>query len=487
MILNSISFLIFFSIFFLLYWLEFKKNVKPQNLLLLMGSYLFYGWTDWRFLAFLIGVSVLNFFLGIQIERTTNPRQKKWLVYIGLIQGIGGLVFFKYFNFFIGSFNHAFQALNLNVNLQTLNIIIPLGISFFTFKTIGYILDVDKGKIKASKDWLVFFNYVSFFPTILSGPIDSGRTFIPQLQKIRIFDAQRSADGLRQILWGLFKKMVIADNLAVIANNIFENYASLPSSSLILGAFFFTIQIYADFSGYSDMAIGFARLIGFNVTRNFDFPFFAQNIAEFWRKWHISLTSWFTEYVFTPLSITFRDYGKAGLILAILINFFIVGIWHGANWTFALFGLVHGFLFIPLILKGTMNKKKKAVSNKWIPSLKEFLNISGTFILVMFTFIIFRSESISDAFHYYQGIFTKTSFAVSSFEQRTLAGETFITIFLLLFLFITEWRGRNDQYAIEKSGQKYPAIVRFLFYAFILFLIGMYSPTYETPFMYLKF
>jgi len=487
MIFNSITFAAFFGIFFILYWFVAKKNLSFQNLLVLAGSYLFYAWADWRFLAFLIGVSALNFYLGIHIEKTNNPKYKKLLLYIGLVQGVGGLAFFKYFNFFITSFNDVFQSLNFNINLHILNIIIPLGISFFTFKTISYILDVDKGKIEATKDWVVFFNYVSFFPTILSGPIDSGRMFIPQLQKKRVFDYRQATNGLRQILWGLFKKMVIADNLATITNPIFENHLQLPSSSLLLGAFFYTIQIYADFSGYSDMAIGLGRLIGFNVTPNFNFPLFAQNIAEFWRKWHISLTSWLTEYVFTPLSISFRDLGKAGLILAIVINFTICGIWHGANWTYVLFGFLHGCLFIPLILKGTMNKKKKTTKNKLLPTFKEFLNIAGTFIQVMFLFVIFRAETISNAFHYYLGIFSRSSFPVTEFETKTRTGENFVFIILLLFLLVIEWRGRENQYAIENLGQKYPRIVRFVFYALIIFLIGMYAPTNETPFIYLKF
>jgi alginate O-acetyltransferase complex protein AlgI len=487
MIFNSITFLVFFGIFFILYWFVAKKNVTFQNLLLLTGSYLFYAWADWRFLAFLVGISLLIFYLGIFIEKTINPRHRRWLLYIGLIQGIGGLLFFKYFNFFITSFNDAFQSLHFNFNLQTLNIIIPLGISFYTFKTISYILDVDKGKIEATKDWVVFFNFVSFFPTVLSGPIDKGRSFIPQLQKKRVFDYLQATDGLRQILWGVFKKLIIADNLAMITNPIFENHSQLPSSSLVLGAFFYTIQIYADFSGYSDMAIGLSRLIGFNVIQNFNFPLFAQNIAEFWRKWHISLTSWLTEYVFTPLTISFRDYGKAGIILAIVINFTICGIWHGANWTFVLFGFLHGCLFIPLIIRGTMNKKKKTSKNMLLPTFSEFLNILGTFSLVMFSFIIFRAKTISDAFLYYQGIFSRSSFPITEFEKKVLSGESFVTIFLLLFLMIMEWRGRNDQFAIEHFGNKYPRIIRFLFYAFILFLIGMFAPTKETPFIYIKF
>ncbi|MDA3929058.1 MAG: hypothetical protein PF541_08865 [Prolixibacteraceae bacterium] len=487
MIFNSVTFVLFFGLFLLIYWLLGTRKLSWQNYILLGGSYLFYAWTDWRFLFLLIAISIFNFFLGIQLEKTTHETKRRLLLWLGLVQGIGGLFLFKYFNFFIASFNDAFSAIGFNVNLQTLKLIIPLGISYFTFKTLSYLFDVDKGKVEASKNWLVFFNYVSFFPTILSGPIDKGRTFIPQIETKRVFNNRLAVNGLKQFFWGLFKKMVIADNLALITDPIFENYAQLPSSSLLLGAFFFAIQLYADFSGYSDMAIGTGQLLGFRVTKNFESPFFAQNIAEFWRKWHMSLTSWFTEYVFTPLSISFRDFGKFGLILAILINFFIIGLWHGASWTFALFGLVHGILFIPLILTGKMNKKKRIAKEKLFPTFKEIANMLFTFTMVALSFVIFRVEKIKDAFHYFIGIFSSSSYESTLFEKRFLEGEAYVTVFILLFLLVLEWKGRKDNYALENRGRKLPRYVRFLLYAFILFLIGMFAPTNETPFMYLKF
>jgi alginate O-acetyltransferase complex protein AlgI len=486
MVFNSLPFLIFFTAFFLLYWFVVNKNLKLQNLLLLVGSYVFYGWADWRFVSFLIGVSALNFYLGIYIEKAKNPTYKKVLLYIGLLAGIGGLAFFKYYNFFVTSFKDLFQLLNVNLNLQTLNIIVPLGISFFTFRTISYLLDIDKGKIESTKDWIVFFNYVSFFPALLAGPIDKARSFIPQLEKNRIFEYNNAVDGLQQILWGLFKKIVIADNCAYITNNIFGNYESLPASSLLLGAFLYTIQIYADFSGYSDMAIGFSRLIGFNVTKNFEFPFFSQNIAEFWRKWHISLTSWLTEYVFTPLSITFRDYDKLGLIFAIVINFTICGIWHGANWTYVLFGFLHGCYFIPLILKGTINKKKKIAKDKLLPSFREFINVLMTFSLVMFTFIIFRSETIDQAFHYFKGLFSVSIFtnpipALSLSTLDTLAIVSFISIML-----IVEWLNREKEFGLQINYIKRPYFRICVYYA-ILFSILFFGAITSSEFIYFKF
>lgn len=479
MVFNSLVFFGFFLVFFTLYWSLSKQKVLFQNLLLLLGSYVFYAWTDWRFLSLLIGVSLLNFYLGIKISKEINDRYKRLYVYIGLIQGIGGLFYFKYFNFFISSFKQSLAYFGMNVNVAALDIIVPLGISFFTFRTISYLLDVDKGKIKASTDWVVFFNYVSFFPTLLSGPIDKGREFIPQLEKERAFDYETAIDGLKQILWGLFKKLVIADNCALVVNPIFASFDVMPSSSLWLGMFFYSIQIYADFSGYSDMAIGVSKLLGFKVTKNFDYPFFSQSIPEYWRKWHISLTSWLTEYIFTPLSIFFRDYDKMGLILAIVINFVICGIWHGANWTYVLFGLVHGLYFIPSILKGTINKKKKTDLTKALPSFKEFLNMISTFIPVMFTFVLFKSATVTHAFLYYGKMFTKTIISAPATFPLYIAG--FVGLFILL-----EWSGRSQDYAMKKTFSKFPKVFQVLFYFILLATIFVFSAK-EQQFIYFQF
>ena len=478
---NSTSFLSFFILFFFLYWFVCSKNVKNQNLILLLGSYVFYAWADWRFLSFLIGISALNYLLGIYIEK--GNKYKRLLLYIGLLQGIGCLVFFKYFNFFITSFNDLFHSLGMNSNLQTLNIIIPLGISFFTFRTISYILDVDKGNVKATKDWVVFFNYVSFFPSVLSGPIDKAKLFVPQLEKKRDFYYNQAVNGMCQILWGIFKKVVIADNCATITTQVFDNYQSLPGSSLLLGAFLYAIQVYADFSGYSDMAIGIARLIGFNVTKNFDFPFFAQNIAEFWRKWHISLTSWLIEYVFTPLSIAFRDYGKLGLIFAILINFTIVGIWHGARWTYILYGFVHGVYFIPLILSGTMNKKKKIAKGKLFPSIPEFMYMLGTFTLIMMTFILFRSENFHHAYCFYLRL---CSFSVFSIPVMLNGQTVLITLFFTTVMFLLEWLHREKEHGLQIDTIKKPLLRWSIYYA-LIFSIIIFGVTTTNQFIYFKF
>ncbi len=481
MIFNSFIFLLFFVLFFAFYWFVFGKNLKGQNLLLLLAGYLFYAWSDWRFLSYLICISALNFFLGIYLEKTSSTVYKKLLLYIGLVQGIGGLAFFKYFNFFIASFRDGFHVLGINLNLHTLNIIVPLGISFFTFRTLSYLLDINKGKIKPEQNWVIFFAYVSFFPSIMSGPIDRAKNLIPQLEKGRVFDYSQATDGLRQIMWGLFKKIVVADSCAPFTNEVFNNHQSYSSSSLLLAAFFYTIQIYADFSGYSDMAIGISRLMGFHITKNFDFPFFAQNIAEFWRKWHMSLTSWLTDYVFTPLSIAFRDYGRMGLTMAIVINFTICGIWHGANWTYVLFGFLHGCYFIPLIVRGTMNKKKKLAKDKMLPTFRELVNMLVTFSIVMLTFIIFRSDSIQQAYHFIHHLFTASLFTIPEIANWYVL--SLIGIFLIL-----EWFGREQEFAIAHMGIKLNRQFRwavYLLFSVLILYFNFYNT--KTDFIYFQF
>ncbi len=480
---TTIVFFLFITIFFLLYWLVFNKNLKLQNLLLLAGSYIFYAWADWRFLPLLTGISLLNFLLGIYIEKKPGANQKRVLLLIGILQGIGALVFFKYFNFFIASFNDVFSSLKINVSLQTLNIIVPLGISFFTFRTISYLLDIDKGKIKATHDWIMFFTYVAYFPSLLSGPIDKAKTFIPQLEKKRVFDYAQASDGMRQILWGLFKKLVVADNCALITNYIFSNYHELPASTLFLGTFFYCIQVYADFSGYSDMAIGISNLLGINITKNFDYPFFSQNIADFWRKWHISLTAWLTQYVFTPLSIAFRNYRKKGLILAILLNFAIIGIWHGANWNFLLFGLLHGSFYIPLILKDTMNKKRKIAKGKIFPSLRETINMVSLFILIMFTFVIFRLNTITDALNYYKLLFSRSLFSKPITNDGVTVTVTFIFIIVMIS---TEWLQREKDHGLQIDNIK-SRLVRMSVYYLLFLSIFIFKANEANQFIYFQF
>lgn len=483
MLFNSQPFAAFFIVVFCLYWFVFSRSYNLQNILLLISSYVFYCFWDWRFLSLLIGVSLINYLLGYYIGVAGKQKTKNILLNIGVFVSLGLLVYFKYVNFFIGSFAILCARFGVTVNIYLAAIVLPLGISFFTFRTLSYLLDIHKGKIAPTTNWISFFTFVAFFPSLISGPIDKAGMLMPQLERKRVFSHDQAIDGMRQILWGLFKKTVIADNCALITNYVFANYKILPASSLLIAIFLYTVQIYTDFSGYSDMAIGLARLLGLNITRNFDFPFFAQNISEFWRKWHISLTAWLTEYVFTPLSILFRDYGKAGLVLAILINFILIGIWHGANWTFVLFGFLHGCYYIPLIIKGTLNKKKKVVKGQRFLSFKELAGIVGTFLLVMFTFVLFRSDSVGQAIDIYRSLFSRSLLSAPVFEAMNLVQHTFIFIF---FLFVIEWTGRHGQYALSNIGTRWPAAVRWTLYYGAIILIFLFAGTVQ-QFIYFQF
>jgi D-alanyl-lipoteichoic acid acyltransferase DltB (MBOAT superfamily) len=482
MTFTSLPFIFFITIFFLLYWVVFNKSLKIQNLLLLIGSYFFYAYWDWHFLFLLVGSSLFNYFLAIWMAKSKKESYRNLLVWIGLLQGVGCLIYFKYFNFFIKTLISGFAAFNISLDIHTLNILLPLGISFYTFRTISYLLDIKKRKIEPTTDLIVFFSYVSFFPCVLAGPIDRPKALIPQLETKREFNYLQASDGMRQILWGIFKKVVIADNCANFTSHVFDNYSTMPASALLFCTFLYTIQIYADFSGYSDIAIGVSSILGFKVTRNFNFPFFAQNIADFWRRWNISLTSWLTDYVFTPLSIYFRDYGKMGLVLAILINFTVIGIWHGANWTFILFGFLHGCYFIPLILKGTMNKKTALMKNQPI-SFSILINMLGTFILVAFTFVIFRADSLVQAFEYLHRIFSKSLFSVIPISEKVNMAAAILSIFIMFFV---EWLQRDKQHALQIDFLKSFAL-RALIYFFIIGMILSFSPSKGADFIYFKF
>jgi alginate O-acetyltransferase complex protein AlgI len=478
MIFTSAQFVIFFSLFFLLYWIVFNKNLQLQNIFILLGSYLFYAWWDWRFLFLLIASSGLNYFLGIWIAKSKSQKHRNILLWIGLIQGLGSLLFFKYYNFFIESFIASFSRFNVSLDIHTLNIILPLGISFYTFKTISYLLDIKKGKIEPTFNWVIFFSYVAFFPGLLAGPIDRPKTLIPQLTKLRVFNYAQASDGMRQILWGVFKKVVIADNCAAFTNMVWDNYQTASASTLLFSAFLYTVQIYADFSGYSDIAIGVANLLGIKITRNFNFPFFSQNIADFWRRWNISLTSWLTDYVFTPLSIYFRHLAKMGMIIAILINFTVIGIWHGANWTFILFGFLHGCYYIPLILGGTINKKSKTSGIKY-PAI----NMLGTFLLVMFTFVIFRSADISQAFDYFGRLCSPSIFSGIYFYEKVNMAAALLGIVVMV---IAEWLQRDKDHALQVDAIK-SFRARALIYTFLIIMVLVFSPTVYADFIYFKF
>jgi D-alanyl-lipoteichoic acid acyltransferase DltB (MBOAT superfamily) len=482
MSITSLGFVAFFVIIFLIYWLCLREKKKEQNILLLIASYVFYSFADWR-MSFLILASTIFFYvLGIYIAKTIDkkPKLSTFLTIVGFITGIGLLFYFKYLNFFVDGLSDFIELFGFHTGWVTKVIIFPLGVSYFSFKFISYIYEISQENIEAEKNFISFATYISFFPTITAGPIDRPQTFLPQLNKTRIFDYSLAVDGCRQILWGLFKKMVVADNIAPFVNDVFGNYQNLPGSTLLLAAILYSFQIYADFSGYSDMAIGVSKLLGFKVTKNFNFPFFAQNIAEFWRKWHMSLTEWLTDYVFKTLSFKWRTLGKLGIIFAIIANFLLCGLWHGASWNFVVFGLYHGLLFIPLILSGTMltNNKNKIYPDKF-HKLKALFKILLTFFLVTLGFIVARTVNIEQTFEYLSGL-TNIDLASTIISKKYL-----VSIFFIFFMLIVEWLQRNKQHGLELANIK-SHIVKFAIYTVLVAIIFMFGGTAET-FIYFQF
>ena len=483
MLFNSIDFGIFLPLVFMLYWFIPNKKLKLQNILIVIASYIFYGWWDWRFLLLIFFSTVVDYSIGIRLNSTNKPINRKMLLWTSIFVNIGFLCFFKYYNFFLDNFITAFSFLGTQIKPNSLNIILPVGISFYTFQSLSYTIDIYRKKLNPTKDFIAFLAFVSFFPQLVAGPIERASDLLPQFHKKRFFNYSKATDGMRQILWGLFKKIVIADNCAEFANSIFNNSANMNGSTLFLGALFFTFQIYGDFSGYSDIAIGTSRLFGFNLKRNFAFPYFSRDIAEFWRRWHISLSSWFRDYLYIPLG------GSRGRSLTKIRNTFIIfivsGFWHGANWTFIVWGALNAIYFLPLLLTNNNRKHLEIVAHgKYLPTLKELFLILITFSLTVFSWIFFRAENIEHAINYITGIFSLSFFTVPK-----LAGmDRAITILILIGIFILiEWLGREDQYAIEYLGRNWHRSIRWSFYSVIIFIIGMFMPSVESPFIYFQF
>jgi len=469
MLFTSLDFAIFLPIVFLLYWFAAQKNLKLQNALIVIASYIFYGWWDWRFLSLIIFSTVVDYLVGQKLRTEDQQFKRKVLLWISILVNLGFLGFFKYYNFFLENFVNAFSLFGMQINANSLNIILPVGISFYTFQTLSYTIDVYKRKLESTNDFIAFSAFVCFFPQLVAGPIERATNLLPQFLKKRTFKYHKAVDGMRQILWGFFKKVVIADNCAEFANQIFNSSSDMSGSTLVLGVFFFAIQIYGDFSGYSDIAIGTSRLFGFDLKQNFATPYFSRNIVEFWKRWHISLTSWLTDYIFTPFAIELRHFENKGIVLSIFITFLLSGLWHGANWTFIVFGLLHAiYYFLTILLTGHKAPKGFVAENRIIPSLNEFFSMLLTFVLVSFSYIFFRAENLSHAWTYLSTIFSKSLFLIPDFYGKS---DAIITLFLIsIFLFI-EWFGRKDKFAIERLGLASKKLYRHTTYYFIIILI----------------
>lgn len=480
MLFNSIDFAIFLPIVFILYWfigLVAEKNIKLQNLFILLASYVFYGWWNWKFLSLILFTTLVDYSVGLGFGKIENKTKRKLLLVASLIANLGLLGFFKYYNFFLENFITAFSLFGTHIQANTLNIILPIGISFYTFQSLSYSIDVYKKRLLPEKNLTTFAAFVTFFPQLMAGPIERATHLLPQFSNKREFNYTKAVNGLRQILWGLFKKIVIADNCALYANEIFNNSANYPGSTLVLGALYFTIQIYGDFSGYSDIAIGTARLFDFDLMKNFAFPYFSRDIAEFWRRWHISLSTWFRDYIYIPLGGS-----KGGTFMKvrnIFIIFLVSGLWHGANWTFIAWGALNAIYFLPLLLIKQNRKNLNVVAEgRFLPSFKEFIGMTITFGITIFAWIFFRAENIGHAIHYIAKIFSMSLFTRPEIEPK-------IIIVVIFFTFI-EWLGRNDQYAIEHLMSKWPKTIRWAFYYCVILAIFLFAGK-EQQFIYFQF
>lgn len=483
MLFNSFGFLVFLPVVFVLYWFVTQKNLTAQNILLLVASYFFYACWDWRFLFLLLFSTLLDYFTGLKMEVAESRQQKKIWFWLSIVINVGFLAIFKYYNFFADSFAEFLSLFGLKVNVWTIRVILPVGISFYTFHGLSYVIDIYKNRIKAERNFVDYAVFVSFFPLLVAGPIERATHLLPQIKKQRHFDYAKAVDGLRQILWGLFKKVVIADNCAEYANLIFNDSSSYQGSTLLLGALFFTFQIYGDFSGYSDIALGTARLFGIDLLRNFAFPYFSRDIAEFWRRWHISLSTWFRDYLYVPLG------GSRGSTWVKVRNTFIIfivsGFWHGANWTFIAWGFLNALYFLPmLLLNRNRNNLETVAAGRLFPSVTEFAGIIITFSLTVVAWIFFRAESLQHAFGYIRRIFSS-----SLLKQPVFMGkqEAVVVLILCLFFIVIEWLGRERQYALSHIGINWPRPFRYAFYSFLIFLMGMFMSTNETPFIYFQF
>lgn len=480
MLFNSLEFLIFLPIVFILYWFVFRQ-LKIQNLFIVIASYIFYGWWDKEFLILIAITSLLSYLSGIFIDKFEGKRLwQKVISASNIILNIGILGYFKYCNFFGESFTQLMNSLGVNVDWVTLDIILPVGISFYTFQALSYSIDVYRGKIKATRDIVAFFAYISFFPQLVAGPIERATNLLPQMLKKRTFDYSLAVDGCRQIIWGFFKKLVVADNCAIAVDTIWSNYHNESGFTLMMGGVFFAFQIYGDFSGYSDIAIGSAKLFGINLKQNFNFPYFSRNIAEFWRRWHISLTTWFKDYLYIPLG------GSKCSMPRVILNTFIIftvsGIWHGANWTFIVWGVYNALLFIPLLLTKQNRKYLDVVAkDRVLPTFKELSQITLTFILAVFGWIIFRSASIEEAIEFISIIFSSSVLDIGlPYGKGALVA--------IAFMLIVEWFNRDKSYGLQISGSgvfKYSAIRWCIYYGIIIATILFMSA--NKSFIYFQF
>ena len=473
MLFNSFAFLVFLPVVFLLYWFVFQKSLRYQNAFVLVVSYFFYGWFDWRFVGLLVLSTLIDYYFGFWVYRG-SPRHKKIFLMWSIVNNLAILGFFKYYNFFTVEVFAALSAIGIRAHPYLLNIVLPLGISFYTFHGMSYVIDIYRGKFEPVSNFIDYAMFVCFFPLLVAGPIERAGHLVPQIVRKREFNYHQAVQGVRLMLWGLFKKIVVADNLAPIVDDVFRNYKHYSGSTLVLGAIYFSFQIYCDFSGYSDIALGTAKLFGFELLSNFRFPYFSRNIAEFWRRWHISLSSWFRDYLYIPLGGA--KVSRIKVIRNTFVIFLVSGFWHGANWTFIVWGLIHACLFIPLLLAG---KNRQFTGNvvaedRMFPSFLEFGQMLTTFLVVTLAWVFFRAPSVTMACDFIQ------SMGHRLFEAPQL--RLFLFVYCLPLIAI-DWCFRRDERAPSFPRNKF---LRYAVYCLMFFTIVYYSND-NTGFIYFQF
>ncbi|TKK64938.1 MBOAT family protein [Ilyomonas limi] len=471
MLFNSFDYLLFLPLVFILYWFVFNKNLTLQNLFLLIASYIFYGWWDWRFLLLLILSTCIDYSFGLVIHRSKN--HKKLYLILSIVNNLIILCFFKYYNFFADSAQTLLDTIGFHIEPYILKVALPVGISFYTFHGMSYVFDIYRGNTVPTKKFIDYSVFVCFFPLLVAGPIERATHLLPQVQQKRTFSFEKGKEGIKQILWGLFKKIVIADTCAKFVNEIFDNYHAMPSSMLVLGAVYFAFQIYGDFSGYSDIALGSARLLGFELLINFRYPYFSRDIAEFWRRWHISLSSWFRDYLYFPLG------GSRGTLMQTVRNTFIIflvsGFWHGANWTYIIWGFLHALYFMPLLLAKKNRTHLDTVGR--IPKVSDVIRILVTFILVTFAWIFFRAPTVSDAFEYISCMF--------SFKAGGIPVYYFSILPFILLMFIIDWLGKMYDYPLRMNHTAKP--IRYALYFILTYSVISHITNTPNTFIYFQF
>ncbi|WP_345146440.1 MBOAT family O-acyltransferase [Flavobacterium ginsengiterrae] len=477
MFFNSLAFAIFLPIVFFLYWFVFNKTKSSQNALLIAASYYFYSCWDWRFLFLLVFSTFLDYYTGIQIEKGKSEKSKNFWFWLSILVNLGFLGIFKYYNFFAASFSDLLNTAGIKASPILLNVILPVGISFYTFHGLSYVIDIYYKRIKAEYNFIDYSLFVSYFPLLVAGPIERATHLLPQVKVKREFDFQKAKEGVFQIIWGLVKKVVIADTCATYANAIFDHYTTMNSLSLILGAVYFAFQIYGDFSGYSDIALGVSKLFGLDLLRNFNYPYFSRDIAEFWRRWHISLSSWFRDYLYIPLGGS-----KGGIWMKIrntFIIFIVSGFWHGANWTYIVWGFINAVYFLPLLLSNSNRNNMDTIQLQFnFNSVKVLSSIFSTFLLTCMAWVFFRAKTITDAILYLKRIITSKDFGFQYLDNERYSYELLLMIAVFV---LVEWNNRDKIEPI--SGKKSMLKLALAIAAILAF--GTYSDYKE--FIYFQF